>query len=75
MGPGANEVGLSRGHILAAIDGSLKRLGLDHVDLYQIHGVDPATPLEETLRALDDVVRAGKVALRRPVATCRRGRS
>ncbi|HZU85538.1 MAG TPA: aldo/keto reductase [Polyangiaceae bacterium] len=60
MGPGPNEVGLSRGHILSAIDASLKRLQLDHVDLYQIHGVDPTTPLEETVRALDDVVRAGK---------------
>src|SRR3984957_410525 len=60
VGPGVNQVGLSRAHILASIDGSLKRLGLDHVDLYQIHGFDPATPLEETLRALDDVVRSGK---------------
>jgi aryl-alcohol dehydrogenase-like predicted oxidoreductase len=60
MGPGANQVGLSRGHILAGIDQSLTRLKLDHVDLYQIHGVDPLTPIEETVRALDDVVRAGK---------------
>ncbi len=60
-GPGPNEVGLSRAHILASIDNSLRRLGLDHVDLYQIHGFDPATPIEETVRALDDVVRAGKV--------------
>jgi aryl-alcohol dehydrogenase-like predicted oxidoreductase len=60
-GPGPNQVGLSRAHILAGIDGSLARLGLDHVDLYQIHGVDPATPIEETVRALDDVVRSGKV--------------
>jgi aryl-alcohol dehydrogenase-like predicted oxidoreductase len=59
-GPGVNQVGLSRGHILTAIDGSLGRLGLDHVDLYQIHGFDPSTPIEETLRALDAVVRAGK---------------
>ena len=59
-GPGINQVGLSRGHILSSIDGSLKRLGLDHVDLYQIHGLDPATPIEETIRALDDVVRSGK---------------
>jgi aryl-alcohol dehydrogenase-like predicted oxidoreductase len=59
-GPGVNQVGLSRGHILASIDQSLQRLGLDHVDLYQIHGVDPVTPIEETVRALDDVVRAGK---------------
>ena len=60
VGPGVNQVGLSRGHILASIDASLRRLGLDHVDLYQIHGFDPATPIEETVRALDDVVRSGK---------------
>src|SRR5262249_53256887 len=60
VGPGVNQVGLSRAHILASIDGSLKRLGLDHVDLYQIHGFDPATPIDETVRALDDVVRSGK---------------
>jgi len=60
VGPGVNQVGLSRGHILASIDLSLKRLGLDHVDLYQIHGFDPVTPMEETVRALDDVVRSGK---------------
>lgn len=60
MGPGPNQVGLSRAHVLASIDGSLRRLGLDHVDLYQIHGVDRTTPIEETVRALDDVVRAGK---------------
>ena len=59
-GPGVNQMGLSRGHILAAIDASLSRLKLDHVDLYQIHGLDLATPLEETVSALDDVVRAGK---------------
>jgi aryl-alcohol dehydrogenase-like predicted oxidoreductase len=61
MGPGPNQTGLSRVHILHEIDQSLRRLQLDHVDLYQIHGWDPVTPLEETLRALDDVVRAGKV--------------
>jgi aryl-alcohol dehydrogenase-like predicted oxidoreductase len=61
MGPGPNQVGLSRGHIFAAIDASLRRLRLDFIDLYQIHGVDLDTPLEETLRALDDLVRAGKV--------------
>jgi aryl-alcohol dehydrogenase-like predicted oxidoreductase len=59
-GPGVNQVGLSRAHILASIDASLQRLGLDHVDLYQIHGFDPATPIAETVRALDDVVRSGK---------------
>src|SRR3954463_3018859 len=60
-GPGPNQIGLSRGHIHDAIDASLRRLQLDYVDLYQIHGVDPETPLEETVRALDDLVRAGKV--------------
>ena len=60
VGPGVNQLGLSRGHILSSIDASLQRLGLDHVDLYQIHGFDPVTPIEETMRALDDVVRSGK---------------
>src|ERR1700733_12319223 len=60
VGPGVNQVGLSRAHILSSIDGSLRRLGLDYVDLYQIHGVAPVTAIEETLRALDDVVRSGK---------------
>jgi aryl-alcohol dehydrogenase-like predicted oxidoreductase len=60
VGPGVNQVGLSRGHILSSIDGSLRRLGLDHVDLYQIHGHDPATPITETVEALDAVVRSGK---------------
>ena len=59
-GPGPNQTGLSRSHILSAIDASLRRLRLDYVDLYQIHGVDLDTPVEETVRALDDVVRAGK---------------
>ncbi len=61
MGPGVNQTGLSRAHIMTAIDDSLRRLQLDYVDLYQIHGVDVATPIEETVRALDDVVRSGKV--------------
>jgi aryl-alcohol dehydrogenase-like predicted oxidoreductase len=61
VGPGPNDAGLSRKHIFDAIDGSLRRLGVDYIDLYQIHGVDPSTPLEETVEALDDVVRAGKV--------------
>jgi len=59
-GKGVNQVGLSRAHILASIEQSLLRLQLDHVDLYQIHGFDPVTPIEETVRALDDVVRSGK---------------
>ncbi len=60
-GPGANQLGLSRYHILHAVDASLERLQLDHVDLYQIHGIDPLTPIEETLEALDACVRSGKV--------------
>jgi len=58
--PGPNGAGLSRKHILASIDGSLERLGVDYVDLYQIHRWDPGTPIEETMDALHDVVRAGK---------------
>ncbi len=61
MGPGPNQTGLSRGHILTSVDDSLQRLGLDHIDLLQIHGVDQGTPLDETLDALDAVVRCGKV--------------
>ena len=60
-GPGANHRGNSRGHILDGVKASLKRLQLDHVDLYQIHGFDPATPIEETVRALDQLVRQGHV--------------
>ena len=58
--PGPNGGGLSRKHILSAIDASLQRLGMDYVDLYQIHRYDAHTPIEETMGALDDVVRAGK---------------
>ena len=61
MGPGPNAVGLSRGHIMDEVAASVKRLGLDHIDLYQIHGFDPVTPVEETLRALDDCVSRGLV--------------
>jgi len=60
MGDGPDQRGLSRKHILSAIDDSLRRLGTDYVDLYQIHRFDPETPIEETLEALHDVVRAGK---------------
>ncbi len=60
MGDGPNDRGLSRKHIMDAIDASLRRLGMDHVDLYQIHRWDNDTPIEETLEALNDVVRAGK---------------
>jgi aryl-alcohol dehydrogenase-like predicted oxidoreductase len=61
MGAGPNDRGLSRKHILASIDSSLRRLGTDHVDLYQIHRWDSQTPIEETMSALHDVVQAGKV--------------
>jgi aryl-alcohol dehydrogenase-like predicted oxidoreductase len=60
VGDGANDRGLSRKHLLDAIDNSLRRLGTDYVDLYQIHRWDYSTPIEETLRTLDDIVRAGK---------------
>ena len=60
LGPGANDQGLSRKHIMASIDASLQRLQTDHVDLYQIHRFDYETPIEETLEALHDVVKAGK---------------
>lgn len=61
-GPGdVNDSGLSRHHIMAACDASLRRLGTDYIDLYQVHGWDILTPIEETMRALDDLVRGGKV--------------
>jgi aryl-alcohol dehydrogenase-like predicted oxidoreductase len=61
MGPGANELGSSRHHLVRACEASLKRLQTDYIDLYQMHGFDPLTPVEETLGALDDLVRSGKV--------------
>ncbi|MBN9019637.1 MAG: aldo/keto reductase [Rhizobiales bacterium] len=61
VGPGPNDRGASRGHIMDAVKASLKRLGTDYIDLYQIHGFDPLTPVEETVRALDDLVRQGHV--------------
>ena len=61
MGPGPNDKGLSRAHIVEGVEASLKRLQTDYIDLYQAHWDDKETPLEETLRALDDLVRAGKV--------------
>lgn len=61
MGEGKNQVGLGRLQIMQQLEGSLKRMQVDHVDLYQIHGFDPITPLEETMRGLEDVVRSGKV--------------
>jgi aryl-alcohol dehydrogenase-like predicted oxidoreductase len=61
MGPGANQVGLSRLHISDSVNDSLQRMDLSHIDLLYIHSVDPLTPLEETMRGLEDVVRSGKV--------------
>lgn len=61
MGAGANQIGLSRLHIMDSVNDSLKRLQLSHIDLLYIHGVDPITPLEETMRGLEDVIRSGKV--------------
>jgi aryl-alcohol dehydrogenase-like predicted oxidoreductase len=61
VGPGRNDVGASRGHIMDAVDASLKRLQMDYIDLYQIHGNDAITPIEETLRALETLVSNGKV--------------
>ncbi|MGF9822470.1 aldo/keto reductase [Brevibacillus agri] len=61
VGNGVNDAGLSRFHIIRAVENSLRRLQTDHIDLYQVHRFDPQTPLEETLRALDDLVRQGKV--------------
>ncbi len=61
MGSRPNDRGASRGHIMDAVDASLRRLGMDHIDLYQIHADDSVTPIDETLRALDDLVTSGKV--------------
>jgi aryl-alcohol dehydrogenase-like predicted oxidoreductase len=61
VGQGPNDRGASRGHIMDAIKASLKRLGTDYIDLYQMHGLDRMTPIEETVRALDDLVRQGHV--------------
>src|ERR1700678_966001 len=61
MGDGPNDAGLSRHHIISGCEASLRRLGTDHIDLYQVHEWDGQTPLEETLHALDDLVRSGKV--------------
>jgi 1-deoxyxylulose-5-phosphate synthase len=63
MGDGPNDEGLSRGHILNAVEASLRRLQTDYIDLYQTHSPDEETPLDETLRALDDLVRDGKVRM------------
>lgn len=61
MGNGENNKGLSKKHIIQQVEGSLKRLGTDYIDLYQIHTADPLTPIEETIRTLDDLVRIGKI--------------
>ena len=61
MGEGPNEVGSSRHHLMRSCEASLKRLGTDYIDLYQLHGFDMSTPVDETLRTLDDLVRSGKV--------------
>ncbi|MCI3133680.1 aldo/keto reductase [Phenylobacterium aquaticum] len=61
MGPGPNDRGASRGHIMDSVSASLERLQTDHIDLYQIHGNDSVTPIDETLRALDDLIRQGMV--------------
>src|ERR1700761_1597666 len=67
MGEGVNNVGLSRYHIFQSVDASLQRLQLDHIDVLYVHGVDPKTPVEETMRALNDIVLTGKV---RYIAVC-----
>ena len=61
FGPGPNDVGSSRFHLIKSVEGSLKRLGTDYIDLYQMHAFDAISPVEETLNALDDLVRAGKI--------------
>ena len=61
VGHGPNDEGLSRRHIMKAVEDSLRRLKTDYIDLYQSHSPDPETPLDETLRAFDDLVRQGKV--------------
>ncbi len=61
FGPGPNDVGSSRHHLINSVEGSLKRLGTDYIDLYQLHGFDAVTPIEETLNTLDDLVRGGKI--------------
>jgi aryl-alcohol dehydrogenase-like predicted oxidoreductase len=60
-GPGPNDVGSSRHHLFESVEASLRRLATDHIDLYQLHAFDALTPIEEALRALDDLVRAGKI--------------
>ncbi len=61
FGPGPNDVGSSRHHLIRSVEGSLKRLGIDYIDLYQLHGFDAETPIEEAVSTLDNLVRAGKI--------------
>lgn len=61
MGKGQNDLGLSKKHIIQQVEASLKRLGTDYIDLYQVHTADPLTPIEETIKTLDDLVRSGKI--------------
>src|SRR3954464_10922384 len=61
MGPGANDLGSSRAYLTRAVEASLRRLGTDCIDLYQLHGFDARTPIDEVLHTLDDLVRAGKI--------------
>lgn len=61
IGKGQNDLGLSKKHIIQQVEASLKRLGTDYIDLYQIHTIDPLTPIEETIKTLDDLVRSGKI--------------
>ena len=60
-GPGVNDIGSSRHHLINAVNGSLQRLGTDYIDLYQLHCIDTGTPMEETLSTLNDLVTAGKI--------------
>src|SRR5437868_9455967 len=60
-GPGPNDVGSSRQHLIQAVEGSLRRLGTDYIDLYQLHAFDALTPIEEAIGVLDDLVKAGKI--------------
>ena len=70
MGEGPNDRGASRYHIVQALEASLRRLQSDHVDVYYMHRWDPTTPLEETLRALDDLIRLGKILYHRCLSVC-----
>ena len=62
VGPGRNDIGASRGHIMDGVEANLRRLQTDHIDLYQIHANDSVTPIEETIRALDTLVQQGSLS-------------